>query len=156
MLRDPVRAGGAQGSPSGGLAYPAGEEELVYPASFEYFAPATLDEALSILDEQGDDAKVMAGGQSLIPLMKLRFAAPEAIVDLNRIPGLDGARRGGRRAADRGARPPQGLRAVGAPARPLPRCSATRRRRSPTRSCATAARSAARSPTPTPRATGAR
>jgi aerobic carbon-monoxide dehydrogenase medium subunit len=63
---------------------------LVYPASFEYFAPATLDEALSILDEQGDRAKVMAGGQSLIPLMKLRFAAPEAIVDLNRIPGLDG------------------------------------------------------------------
>jgi aerobic carbon-monoxide dehydrogenase medium subunit len=63
---------------------------LVYPASFEYFAPATLDEALSILDERGDRAKVMAGGQSLIPLMKLRFAAPEAIVDLNRIPGLDG------------------------------------------------------------------
>jgi carbon-monoxide dehydrogenase medium subunit len=63
---------------------------LVYPASFEYFAPATLDEALSILDEQGDRAKVMAGGQSLIPLMKLRFAAPEAIVDINRVPGLDG------------------------------------------------------------------
>jgi carbon-monoxide dehydrogenase medium subunit len=63
---------------------------LVYPASFEYFAPTTLDEALSILDEQGDRAKVMAGGQSLIPLMKLRFAAPEAIVDINRIAGLDG------------------------------------------------------------------
>ena len=62
----------------------------MYPASFEYFAPASLDEALSILDEQGDRAKVLAGGQSLIPLMKLRFAAPEAIVDLNRIPGLDG------------------------------------------------------------------
>jgi aerobic carbon-monoxide dehydrogenase medium subunit len=62
---------------------------LVYPASFEYFAPGTLDEALSILDEQGDRAKVMAGGQSLVPLMKLRFAAPEAIVDLNRIPNLD-------------------------------------------------------------------
>jgi carbon-monoxide dehydrogenase medium subunit len=63
---------------------------LVYPASFEYFAPATLDVALSILDEQGDRAKIMAGGQSLVPLMKLRFAAPEAIVDLNRISGLDG------------------------------------------------------------------
>ena len=61
----------------------------MYPASFEYFAPATLDEALSTLDEQGDTAKLMAGGQSLIPLMKLRFASPEAIVDLNRIPGLD-------------------------------------------------------------------
>jgi carbon-monoxide dehydrogenase medium subunit len=63
---------------------------LVYPASFEYFAPGTLDEALSILDEQGDRAKVMAGGQSLVPLMKLRFAAPEVIVDLNRVPNLDG------------------------------------------------------------------
>ena len=62
----------------------------MYPASFEYFAPGTLDEALSILDEQGDRAKVMAGGQSLVPLMKLRFAAPEVIVDLNRIPNLDG------------------------------------------------------------------
>ena len=62
----------------------------MYPASFEYFAPVTLDEALSILDQRGDAAKVMAGGQSLIPLMKLRFAAPEAIVDLNRIAGLDG------------------------------------------------------------------
>jgi carbon-monoxide dehydrogenase medium subunit len=62
---------------------------LAYPASFEYFAPGSLEEALGILDERGDAAKVMAGGQSLIPLMKLRFAAPEAIVDLNRIPGLD-------------------------------------------------------------------
>ncbi len=61
----------------------------MYPASFEYFAPGSLEEALGILDERGDAAKVMAGGQSLIPLMKLRFAAPEAIVDLNRIPGLD-------------------------------------------------------------------
>jgi carbon-monoxide dehydrogenase medium subunit len=62
---------------------------LVYPASFEYFAPATLDEALSILDEQGDEAKVLAGGQSLVPLMKLRFASPGSIVDINHIPGLD-------------------------------------------------------------------
>ncbi len=61
----------------------------MYPTSFEYFAPTTLGEALSILDQRGDAAKVMAGGQSLIPLMKLRFAAPDAIVDLNRVPGLD-------------------------------------------------------------------
>ncbi len=61
----------------------------MYPASFEYFAPETLEEALSILDERGDAAKVLAGGQSLIPLMKLRFAAPQALVDINRIPGLD-------------------------------------------------------------------
>ncbi len=61
----------------------------MYPARFEYFAPATLDEALSILERYGDEAKVLAGGQSLIPLMKLRFAAPRALVDINRIPGLD-------------------------------------------------------------------
>jgi aerobic carbon-monoxide dehydrogenase medium subunit len=61
----------------------------MYPASFEYFAPSTLDEALSILERYGDEAKVLAGGQSLIPLMKLRFAAPRALVDINRIDGLD-------------------------------------------------------------------
>ena len=60
----------------------------MYPASFEYFAPTTLDEALGVLDEYGDDAKVLAGGQSLIPLMKLRFASPRAIVDINGVPGL--------------------------------------------------------------------
>lgn len=62
----------------------------MYPASFEYFAPGTLEEAVALLDERADAAKVLAGGQSLIPLMKLRFAAPEALVDINRIPGLDG------------------------------------------------------------------
>ncbi|HEX6676377.1 MAG TPA: xanthine dehydrogenase family protein subunit M [Actinomycetes bacterium] len=62
----------------------------MYPASFEYSAPVTLDEALAILDQHGDEAKLLAGGQSLIPLMKLRFAAPGMLVDLNRIPGLDG------------------------------------------------------------------
>ena len=61
----------------------------MFPASFEYAAPASLDEALSLLAERGDDAKVLAGGQSLIPLMKLRFAEPGLIVDINRIPGLD-------------------------------------------------------------------
>ena len=61
----------------------------MYPASFEYFAPATLDEALGILERYEGDAKVLAGGQSLIPLMKLRFAAPRALVDINGIPGLD-------------------------------------------------------------------
>jgi aerobic carbon-monoxide dehydrogenase medium subunit len=61
----------------------------MYPPRFEYFAPATLDEALSILERYGDEAKVLAGGQSLIPLMKLRFATPRAVVDINRIAGLD-------------------------------------------------------------------
>src|SRR5262245_52566851 len=62
----------------------------VYPPRFEYFAAETVDEAVSILERFGDEAKVLAGGQSLIPLMKLRFAAPRALVDVNRIPGLDG------------------------------------------------------------------
>ena len=62
----------------------------MYPAAFEYFAPATLDEALDVLGRYDDgDAKVLAGGMSLIPVMKLRFAAPRALVDINRIGGLD-------------------------------------------------------------------
>ena len=61
----------------------------MYPASFDYHAPAALDEALALLDSLGENAKVIAGGQSLIPLMKLRFAAPDALVDINRIQGLD-------------------------------------------------------------------
>jgi carbon-monoxide dehydrogenase medium subunit len=60
------------------------------PARFDYLAPDSLDEALSILAERGDDAKVLAGGQSLIPLMKLRLAQPAVLVDLGRVPGLDG------------------------------------------------------------------
>jgi carbon-monoxide dehydrogenase medium subunit len=62
----------------------------MYPGRFEYFSPATLDEALATLDRFGDGAKVLAGGQSLIPLMKIRFASPLAVVDINRVPGLDG------------------------------------------------------------------
>ncbi|MBV8940394.1 MAG: FAD binding domain-containing protein, partial [Solirubrobacterales bacterium] len=61
----------------------------LYPPRFEYHAPSSLDEALSLLDRLGEDGKVLAGGQSLIPLMKLRFAAPAALVDINRVPGLD-------------------------------------------------------------------
>jgi len=61
----------------------------MYPASFEYFAPTTLEEASSLLEQHGDEAKVLAGGQSLIPLMKLRFASPQVLVDLNEVAGLD-------------------------------------------------------------------
>jgi aerobic carbon-monoxide dehydrogenase medium subunit len=62
----------------------------MFPAAFDYQAPATLDEALSVLAEKGDEAKVMAGGQSLIPLLKLRFASPALVVDIGRLPGLKG------------------------------------------------------------------
>ena len=60
------------------------------PAAFEYHRPESLDEALALLSTHGDEGKVLAGGQSLIPLMKLRFAAPGHLIDINRIPGLDG------------------------------------------------------------------
>jgi carbon-monoxide dehydrogenase medium subunit len=61
----------------------------MYPSRFSYEAPRSLSEAISLLHDGGDDAKVLAGGQSLVPLMKLRFASPELIVDINNIPGLD-------------------------------------------------------------------
>jgi aerobic carbon-monoxide dehydrogenase medium subunit len=61
----------------------------MYPSWFEYHAPQSVEEALSVLERYGDEAKVLAGGQSLIPLMKLRFASPRALVDINRIEGLD-------------------------------------------------------------------
>ena len=60
----------------------------MFPSNFEYRSPASVDEALALLAEH-EDAKVLAGGQSLIPLMKLRFAAPAMLVDIGRIPGLD-------------------------------------------------------------------
>jgi carbon-monoxide dehydrogenase medium subunit len=65
----------------------------MFPAAFDYRAPSTLDEALAVLKERGDDAKVMAGGQSLIPLLKLRFAQPALIVDIGRVRGLAGVAR---------------------------------------------------------------
>jgi carbon-monoxide dehydrogenase medium subunit len=64
----------------------------VIPAEFDYVAPASLDEALAALREGGEDAKLLAGGHSLIPLMKLRLAAPTLIVDLRKV-GLTGVTR---------------------------------------------------------------
>ena len=65
----------------------------MYPAKFDYLVPESLDEAISILAERGDEVKILAGGQSLIPMMKLRFANPSTLMDINRIPGLDGLAR---------------------------------------------------------------
>jgi carbon-monoxide dehydrogenase medium subunit len=64
----------------------------MYAAPFEYHAPGSIDEVLSLLREHGDDAKILAGGHSLIPVMKLRFAQPKHVVDLRRVPGLVGVR----------------------------------------------------------------
>lgn len=58
------------------------------PPSFDYAAPHTLEEAIQLLQERGDDAKLLAGGHSLIPLMKLRLAAPAFLIDLGKIPDL--------------------------------------------------------------------
>ena len=68
------------------------------PAPFDYHAPTTVDEALSLLAEltaSGKDVKVLGGGQSLLPVLRLRMAAPEVIVDLNKVAGLRGVREEG-------------------------------------------------------------
>ena len=61
----------------------------MYPSRFRYEAPRSLDEAIGTLRDGGDYAKILAGGQSLVPMMKLRFASPELLVDINNVPGLD-------------------------------------------------------------------
>lgn len=58
------------------------------PANFEYFAPTSIEEALQLLDRHGDDCKILSGGHSLIPVLKLRLAAPAAVIDIGRIAAL--------------------------------------------------------------------
>lgn len=65
------------------------------PSAFEYFAPGTVAEAIALLQQYGDDAKILAGGQSLVPMMNFRVARPEVLVDLNRVGGLDEIRQEG-------------------------------------------------------------
>ncbi len=67
----------------------------VIPASFAYARPTTVDEALQAIAAGGEDVKIMAGGQSLIPVMRLRLAAPETVVDLTRVTELRGVREDG-------------------------------------------------------------
>ncbi len=59
------------------------------PSRFEYFAPRALDEAVSLLQKLGPEAKILSGGQSLIPMMKLKLASPQYIVDINHLPNLN-------------------------------------------------------------------
>jgi aerobic carbon-monoxide dehydrogenase medium subunit len=61
----------------------------MYPVSFEYLAPASINEAIELLRRYGDDAKLLAGGQSLVPMMKLRVARPRYLVDIHRIGDLN-------------------------------------------------------------------
>ena len=65
------------------------------PAQFDYLAPTTLEEALAALAEHGDDAKIIAGGQSLLPVLRMRLNAPEVVIDLGRIEALRGVREDG-------------------------------------------------------------
>ncbi len=69
------------------------------PAAFEYFAPQSVKEAIGLLEKHGDDAKLLAGGHSLLPIMKLRLAQPKVIVDIGRIGGLDGIKADGQKIA---------------------------------------------------------
>lgn len=67
------------------------------PRPFDYIAPGTLDEAVRALASHGEEAKLLAGGHSLLPLMKLRLANPKLLIDLSKIPGLSGIREEGNR-----------------------------------------------------------
>jgi aerobic carbon-monoxide dehydrogenase medium subunit len=64
----------------------------MFPASFAYFAPSSLEQALELLTRHGEDAKLLAGGHSLIPAMKLRLSEPACLIDLGRLPDLHGVR----------------------------------------------------------------
>jgi carbon-monoxide dehydrogenase medium subunit len=71
----------------------------MYPANFDYVRPSTIDEAVALLVRHGDDAKVLAGGHSLIPAMKLRLARPKVVIDIARIANLNNIREAGGRIA---------------------------------------------------------
>lgn len=59
------------------------------PGAFDYHAPTSLDEAVALLQQHGDDAKILAGGQSLIPAMRFRLSMPEVLIDINGVKGLE-------------------------------------------------------------------
>ena len=124
------------------------------PTAFDYLAPTSVEDALSALAQHGDDAKIIAGGQSLLPVLRMRLNAPEVLIDLGKIDSLRGIRDDGD-AIVIGAMTPHA--AVGKD--PLVSEHAALITRPcttwPTPRSATAARSAGRSPTPTRPATSA-
>src|SRR5262245_12706353 len=71
---------------------PGEEVKAMSATTFEYHAPTTLQEALSLLTQYGGEAKILAGGHSLLPIMNLRLAQPKALIDIGKIPGLSGIR----------------------------------------------------------------
>ncbi len=127
----------------------------MYPPKFRYEAPRTLDEAISILTTYGGEAKVLAGGQSLIPMVKLRFASPEVLVDINNLSGLGYHRKDSEGGIRIGALcRHRDLERSNLLASTNPTMAADRARSSPTPSSATAARWSARCATRTRRVTG--
>ena len=67
----------------------------MYPAAFEYHAPTNVKDVLGLLGRYKDDAKLLAGGHSLVPMMKLRLAQPKHLIDLRKVPGLSGIKEEG-------------------------------------------------------------
>ena len=119
------------------------------PAAFDYVRAESADEALSLITQHGDEAKFLAGGHSLLPLMKLRLAQPSVLVDVGRLRDLAGISDGGDHVSIGALDPAPRRRALRPAAGRRCRSSPTRPGRSATRRSATAGRSAARSRTPT-------
>ena len=119
------------------------------PREFEYHAPKSIPDALGLLTQFGDEAKLLAGGHSLLPMMKLRFAQPGHLIDLGKIAELQGHPRGGRHDPHRRDDHRERADLVEAAAGQVPAAGRGRAARSPIRRCATRARSAATSRTAT-------
>ncbi len=119
------------------------------PAPFDYVRAGSADEAIAALAEHGDDAKLLAGGMSLLPLMKLRLATPTVLVDVGRVRELSYVRDAGDHLAIGALTRHRDLETSDAPRRASARRCARWRRRSATTRCATGGRSAGRSPTAT-------
>ncbi|MBZ5702502.1 MAG: FAD binding domain-containing protein [Acidobacteriia bacterium] len=126
----------------------------MYPHLFSYHRAGSLKEAATLLQELGEEAKLIAGGQSLIPLMKMRLARPAALIDINHIPGLSGIERhdGELRLGALARHADIEASSVAAAIPIVHDCAAE----SPTFRCATWAPSGGRAPKPTPAGTGAR
>ena len=127
----------------------------MYPATFDYSAPATIDEVLHLLTEHGDGAKLLACGHSLLPLMKLRFAQPAHVVDLRHVSSLRGVRREST-ALVIGAMTTYAELATSSDVRDAAPGLPTPRRTSVIHKCVTAERSVVASPTPIRRRTSQR
>ena len=123
------------------------------PAKFDYVRAGSADEAVSLLGQHGEDAKLLAGGHSLLPLMKLRLATPSVLVDVGRLSDLSYIREDGDSVAIGALTRHTELEHSDRCWRRPCRSWRTPPGRSATRRCATAARSAARSPTATRRRT---